>query len=109
MKVWQKKMERLNKISSTVDTGLITTVITERVSIAGFASGVGQSAGIALGGTSLIFSVRTSTTRKSFKVFTKKQEKHDAIKLLVQSKLDSIANITSQAMQDGDIEFHKVL
>ena len=57
-KVWQKKMERLNKITSIVDTGLITsTVITERVSIAGFASGVGQSVGIALSGTSLIFSV----------------------------------------------------
>ena len=47
-----------------------------------------------------------------FKVFTVKQEKHDTIKLLAQSKLDSIANIVSQAMQDGDIssiEFHKVL
>ena len=41
-----------------------------------------------------------------------KQEKNDAIKLLAQSKLDSIADIISQAMQDGDIssiEFHKVL
>ena len=34
------------------------------------------------------------------------------MKLIVQSKLDSIANIVSQAMQEGDIsptEFHKVL
>ena len=41
-----------------------------------------------------------------------KQGKHDAIKLLAQSKLDSIIDIISQAMQDGDIsltEFHKVL
>ena len=103
-------MERLNKITSIVDTGLITsTIITEGVSIAGFASDVGQSVGIALSGTSLIFSVQTSTTRKSFKIFTKKQEKHDVIKLLAQSKLDSIADIISQAIQDGDIEFHKVL
>ena len=64
VKVWQKKMERLNKIRSIVDTGLITSaVITEGVSIAGFASGVGQSVEIALSGTSLIFSVQTSTTR----------------------------------------------
>ena len=27
------------------------------------------------------------------------QEKHDAVKLLAQSKLDSIANMVSQAMQ----------
>ena len=41
-----------------------------------------------------------------------KQGKHDAIILLVQSKLESIADIISQTMQDGDIsptEFHKVL
>ena len=41
-----------------------------------------------------------------------KQGKHDAIMLLAQSKLDSITDIISQAMQDGDIsptEFHKVL
>ena len=41
-----------------------------------------------------------------------KQRKHDTIKLLAQSKLDSIADIILQAMQDGDIspiQFHKVL
>ena len=96
-------MELLNRITSIVDTGLITTVITEGVSIAGLASG------IALSGTSLIFSVQTSATRKSFKIFTKKQEKHDVIKVLAQSKLDSIADIISQAMQDGDYEFHEFL
>ena len=41
-----------------------------------------------------------------------KQGKHDANKLLAQSKLDSITDIISQAIQEGDIsptEFHKVL
>ena len=63
-------------------------------------------------GTSLLLSLATAITRKSFKIFALKQEKHDAIKLLAQSKLDIITNIISQAMQDGDIlstEFHKVL
>ena len=40
----------------------------------------------------------TAITRKSFKIFTVKQEKHDAIKLLAQGNLDSIADIISQAM-----------
>ena len=87
-------------------------VITGGTSIAVFASGVGLPAGIAISGTSLLLSLATAITRKSFKIFTVKQEKHDAIKLLSQSKLDSIANIISQAMQDGDIaptKFHKVL
>ena len=68
--------------------------------------------GITLSGTSLSHSLATVITRKSFKTFTVKQEKHDSIKLLAQSKLDSIANIISQPLQDGDIsltEFHKVL
>ena len=106
-------MKRFNTVKSVVDIDLITsTVITGGVSIAAFASGVGLPVGIALSGTSLLFSLTTAITRKSFKIFTVKQEKHDGIKLLAQSKLDSIANIISQAMQDGYIsstEFHKVL
>ena len=108
-----KKMKRFNTITGIVDTGLITsTVITREISIAAFASGVGLSVGIALSGTSLLLSLATAITRKSFKIFTVKQEKHDAIKLLAQSKLDSITNIIAQAMQDRDIsptEFQKVL
>ena len=88
-----KKMKRFNTITGIVDTGPITsTVITGGISIAALASGVGLSVGIALSGTSLLLSLATAITRKSFKIFTVKQEKHDAIKLLAQSKLDSITN-----------------
>ena len=69
------------------DTGLITsTVITGGVSIATFASGVGLPVGITLSGTNLLLSLATVITRKFFKTFTIKQEKHDANKLLAQSK-----------------------
>ena len=108
-----KKMKRFNTNTGIVDTGLITsTVITGGISIAAFASGVGLSVGIAFSGTSLLLSLATAITQKFFKIFTVKPEKHDAIKLLAQSKLDSITNIISQAMQEGDIsptEFQKVL
>ena len=108
-----KKMKRFNTITGIVDTGLITsTVITGGISTAAFASGVGLPVGIALSGTSLLLSLATAITQKFFKTFTVKQEKHDAIKLLAQSKLGSIANIISQVMQGGEIsptEFHKVL
>ena len=101
-----KKMKRFNTITSIVDTGLITsTVITGGIFIAAFASGFGLPVGIALSETSLLFSHATATTRKSFKVFTVRQEKQDAFKLLAQSKLGGIADIISQAMQDGDISF----
>ena len=107
-----KKNETIQYNHRIVDTGLIiSTVITGGISIAAFASGVGLPVGIALNGTSLLLSLSTAITQNSFKIFTVKQEKHDAIKLLAESKLDSIANIISQAMQNGDIhtEFHKVL
>ena len=108
-----KKRKRFNTITGIVDTGLITsTVITGGISIAAFASSAGLPVGIALSGTSPLLSLATAITRNSFKISTVKQEKHDSIKLLAQSKLDSIANIISQAMQDRDIspiEFHKVL
>ena len=86
-----------------MDTGLVkSTVIIGGTSIAAFASGVGLPVGITLSGTSLLLSLATVITRKSFKTS----------KLLAQSKLDSIADIILQAMEDGDIssiEFHKVL
>ena len=108
-----KNMKPFNTITGIVDTCLITsTVITGGVSVAVFTTGVGLPVSIALSGTSLLLSLATVITRKSFKTFTVKQEKHDAIKLLAQSKLDSIADIISQAIQDGDIssiEFHKLL
>ena len=108
-----KKKKWFNTITGIVDTDLVTsTVITGAISIAAFATGVGLPVGIALSGTSLLLSLATTITRKSFKILTVKQEKHDAIKLLAQNKLDSIANTISQAMQDRDIsptEFHKVL
>ena len=110
---WQKKMKLFNTITGMVETGLITsTLITGGVSIAAFARGADLPVGITLSGTSLLLSLATVITRKSFKTFTIKQEKNDAIKLLAQSKFDSMTDIISQAMQDRDIssiEFHKVL
>ena len=100
-------------ITGILDTSLITsTVITAGISIAAFVSGVGLPVGIALSWASLLLFLATVITRKSFKIFTVKQEKHDSIQLLAQSKLDRIANTISQAMQDGDIsnsQFHKLL
>ena len=103
-----KKMKRFNTIIGIVDADLTTSTVI----IAAFTSGDGLPVGITLNGTSLPLSLATVITRKSFKIFTINQEKHDAIKLLAQSKLDSITDIILQAMQDGDIssiEFHKVL
>ena len=83
-----KKLKQFNTISGIADTGLITsTLITGGISIAAFTSGVGLPVGIALSGTSLLLSLPTAITRKSFKTFTVKQDKYDSIKRLAQSVL----------------------
>ena len=83
-----KKMKQFNKITTLLATTLKTsTVITEKVSIAAFASFAGLHVGIALRGTSLFFSVATAITRKRIKIFIIKQEEDDVIKLLAQSKI----------------------
>ena len=64
-------MKRFNTITGIVGTGVITsTVITGGIFIAAFASGVGLPVGIVLSGTSLILSLATAISRKSFKIFT---------------------------------------
>ena len=79
-----KKMKQFNTITGIVDTRLITSIlITEEISIAAFTSDVRLSVGITLSGISLLLSLATVITRKSFETFTVKQETHDAIKLLV--------------------------
>ena len=99
-----KKTKRFNTVTSLIDTGLIlSTVIDEGVCTSAFVSIVDLLVGIALSGTGLLFSLAIAIIQKSFRIFTMKQETHDAIKLLAQIKLDSIADIISQARQAGDI------
>ena len=108
-----KKKKRLNTVIDVASTSLITSsVIIGGTSIPAFASDVGMPIGAALGGLGVVLSLLTIAIWKYSRSLTVKQGKHDSIKLLTQSKLDSIVDIISRAMQDGDIsptEFHKVL
>ena len=68
--------------------------------------------GISLSATSLLLSLATTITRKTISIFKSKEKKHDDIRLLAQSKLDSISETISQAIEDENfspIEFHKIL
>ena len=75
-------MKRFNTVTGIADTGLITTtMITDGIYIAVFASGVGLPVSIALSGTSLLLSLATVITQKSSKTFTVKQKKKHTISL----------------------------
>ena len=68
--------------------------------------------GISLSATSPILTLATTITRKTISIFNSKEKKHDDIRLLAQSKLDSISGTISQAIQDENVsptEFHKIL
>ena len=109
----QKKKKRLNTIIGIADIGSVTSaVIAGGDSIPAFASGAGLPVGAALGRLGVVISLLTVATRNISGSQTVKQGRHDAIMLLAQSKLESIADIISKAMEDGDIsptEFHKIL
>ena len=80
------------------------------VSIATFSSGISLLVEITLSETSLF--LLQQPLHKNLSIFTVRQGKHDAIKLLTKSNLDNIADVIFQAKQDDDIsstEFCKVL
>ena len=112
VKSHKKKIKRFSTITA-VDTILITTTsITGGISIAAIASGIGLPVGISLSATNLLLSLATTITRKTISIFNSKEKKHADIRLLAQSKLDSISETISQAIQDEKVspaEFHKIL
>ena len=68
--------------------------------------------GISLSAASMLLSLATTVTRKTISIFNSEEKKHDDIRLLAQSKLDSISGTISQAIQDENVsptEFHKIL
>ena len=107
-----KKIKRFSTITAVLYTSLITaTAITGGISIGALASGIGLPVGIGLSATSLLLSLATTITRKTMSIFKSKEKKDNDIRLLAQSKLDSISETISQAIQDEKVsrtEFHKI-
>ena len=88
------KKPRLTTIIGIVDTSLITSALIARGAfIPAFASGAGLPVRATLGGLGVVLSLLTVTTRKFSRSQSVKQGKNDAIMLLAQTKLDSIADI----------------
>ena len=108
-----KKFKRYGTTTRLADTLLVaTTVITGGGSIASLSTGIGLPVSIALASITLVLSLSTVFTRKTIKIVDTKSKKHDQIRLLAESKLDSISDAVSQAIQDGDIspdEYQRIL
>ena len=108
-----KKFKRYGGTTRLVDALLVgTTVITGGASITSLSTAIGLPVSIALASITLVFSLSTVVTRKTIKLVDTKSKKHNQIRLLAESKLDSISDAVSQAIQDGDIspdEYQRIL
>ena len=108
-----KKFKRHATTTQILDHTLITaTVITGSGSIVTLCTGVGLPASIALASVSVILSLTTAITRKTSKLYDTKAKKHDKITVLAQTKLDSIHDTVSKAIEDGHIspeEFQRIV
>ena len=87
---------------------VVTSVITaitalEISSIATLTTGVGLPISIALASTGLLLGIGSAIVHKTQKIFESKTKKHDKIKTLAESKLDSISNLVSKAIEDTHI------
>ena len=92
-------------IASTIsDTSLITAItILEVASVATLTTGVGAPISIVLASAGLLFGLGSGVIHKTQKVFESKSKKHDKIKTLAESKLDSISNLVSKAIENAHI------
>ena len=108
-----KKFKRYSTSVRIVDHTLITTtVITGGGGLAALCTGIGVPVSIALASVSLILSLTTAITRKTSKLYDTKAKKHDKIAVIAQTKLDSVHDTVSKAINDGHIspeEFQRVI
>ena len=99
-----KQFKRRVTVSTISDTSMISTIAAlEIVSIVTITTGVGIPVGIALASTGLILGLGSVVIHKTQKIFESKAKKHDKIKTLAESKLDSISNLVSKAIEDAHI------
>ena len=95
------------------DTSIRTAILTlEAASLAALTTGVGIPISIALASTGIFLGLGSAIIHKTHKIFESKVKKHDKIKTLAESKLDSISELVSKAVKDAHIshqEYHFIL
>jgi len=99
-----KKCKRRGNATMIGDTSIITTITALEVgSIVTLTTGVGIPISVALASAGLALGLGSAIIHKTQKIFNSKAKKHDKIKTLAESKLDSISGIVSRAVEDAHI------
>ena len=91
--------------ATTFSDGSVIAAITalEIASIVTLTTGVGMPLSVVLASTGLFLGLGSGIIHKIQKIFDSKAKKHDKIKTLAESKLDTISGIVSKAVEDSHI------
>ena len=91
--------------ATTFSDGSVIAAITalEIASIVTLTTGVGMPLSVVLASTGLFLGLGSGIIHKTQKIFDSKAKKHDKIKTLAESKLDTISCIVSKAVEDSHI------
>ena len=99
-----KQCKRRANATVISDTSVITAITAiEVASIATLTTGFGLPVSIVLASTGLLLGLGSAIIHKSQKIFESKAKKHEKIKTLAESKLDSISSLVSKAIENANI------
>ena len=99
-----KKFKRRANVTTISDTSSITAIAAlELASIATILTGVGAPVAAVLASAGFALGVGSVIIHKTQRIFNSKAKKHDKIKTLAESKLDSISAIVSKAVEDAHV------
>ena len=99
-----KRFKRRATATSISDTSIVTAITAlEVASIVTLTTGIGIPISVVLASTGLLLGIGSAVIHKTQKVFASKAKKHDKIKTLAESKIDTISGIVSKAVEDSHI------
>ena len=99
-----KRFKRRATASTISDSSVIAAITAlEVASIVTLTTGIGIPISVVLASTGLLLGLGSGIIHKTQKIFESKAKKHDKIKTLAESKLDTISGIVSKAVEDSHI------
>ena len=99
-----KKFKRRATASTISDTSIVTAVtLLGFASVATLSTGVGAPISVVLVSAGILLSLGSGVIHTTQKIFKSKAKKHEKIKTLADSKLDSISELVSKAIENANI------
>ena len=99
-----KRCKRRATAATISDASVITAITAlEVASVVTLTTGIGMPVSIGLASVGVILGFSSAIVHRVQKVFDSKAKKHEKIKTLAESKLDSISSLVSKAVEDAHI------